>query len=210
VQAQGPLRVGVRRARADDKDAVLAFASTTWDGWDYIPEAWDEWLAATDGTLLVAETMTPDRDAEGGVVERGRVVALARVTMLAPAEAWLEGIRVDAALRGRDIGTNLQVAELAWAAAQGATVVRYTTGRDNEGSHRLGARHDFVRLADRRAYGPNQPSESPSGRPIRRPFGCSSPTRQRRSATGGPDWRTTRSSAPATASTNAAAWPSRS
>ena len=160
MQAQGPLRVGVRRARAADREAVLAFASATWDGWDYIPEAWDEWLAATDGALLVAETMTPDRDAEGGVVERGRVVALARVTMLAPAEAWLEGIRVDATLRGRDIGTNLQVAELAWAAAQGATVVRYTTGRDNEGSHRLGARHDFVRLADRRAYGPNQPSEA--------------------------------------------------
>jgi GNAT superfamily N-acetyltransferase len=163
--ARGPLQVGVRRARPIDKPSVLAFASATWDGWDYIPEAWDDWLAAPDGALLVAQTVAPDVDAQGLAVEPGRVVALARVTMLAPGEAWIEGIRVDPALRGRDVATNLQVAELAWAAAQGAAVVRYTTGRDNEGSHRLGARHGFRRLADRRTYGvaeEDEPSERPT------------------------------------------------
>ena len=153
--------MGVRRALASDKPAVLAFASATWDGWDYIPEAWDDWLAALDGALLVAETVAADVDAEGRAVEPGRVVGLARVTLLAPGEAWIEGIRVDPALRGRDVATNLQVAELAWAAAQGATVVRYTTGRDNEGSHRLGARHGFRRLADRRTYGLAEADEPP-------------------------------------------------
>jgi hypothetical protein len=136
---------------------VLAFASATWDGWDYIPEAWDAWLAATDGLLLVAETTAPDVDAEGRPVAAGRIVALARVTLLAAGEAWIEGIRVDRAVRGRDVATNLQVAELAWAVAHEAEVVRYATGAENEGSHRLGARHGFRRLPDRRAYGVNEP-----------------------------------------------------
>ena len=32
------LPIAVRRAQASDKEAVLSFATRTWDGWDYIPE----------------------------------------------------------------------------------------------------------------------------------------------------------------------------
>jgi hypothetical protein len=144
-----PLPIRVRRARADDREPVLTFASATWDGWDYIPEAWPDWIAARDGVLLVATPLDSDRP-----------FAVARVAMLAGGQAWLEGIRVDPALRGHSIATNLQVAELRWAEAQGAHVVRYVTGQDNEGSHRLGARHDFERLADWRSYGPRDETES--------------------------------------------------
>jgi GNAT superfamily N-acetyltransferase len=144
-----PLRIRVRRARPDDREAVLGFASATWEGWDYIPQAWPDWISAADGVLLVATPLDSDRP-----------LAVARVAMLADGQGWLEGIRVDPALRGRSIATNLQVAELRWAAAQGARVVRYVTGEDNEGSHRLGARHGFVRLADWRSYGPRDETEA--------------------------------------------------
>jgi hypothetical protein len=42
-----------------------------------------------------------------------------------------------------DVATDLQVAELAWAAANGTRIVRYATSARNEGSHRLGARGGF-------------------------------------------------------------------
>ena len=35
----------VRVARASDEAAVLSFATDTWDGWDYIHEVWDDWVA---------------------------------------------------------------------------------------------------------------------------------------------------------------------
>jgi GNAT superfamily N-acetyltransferase len=151
------LPIGVRRARPEDRDAVLGFASTTWDGWDYIPDAWPQWIAADDGVLLVA---VPGRDGlrsrDGELLPADVPIAVTRVALLAAHEAWLEGIRVDPRVRGRSVATTLQVAELRWAAAQGATVIRYVTGERNEGSMRLGARHGFITLADRRSFGPTE------------------------------------------------------
>jgi GNAT superfamily N-acetyltransferase len=137
----------VRRATPADRDAVLGFASRTWDGWDYIPNAWEAWLAADDGVLLVGcageGSRGSPRDAEGAPLEVGRPIAVARVALVSPTEAWLEGIRVDPRVRGLGVATDFQAAELRWAAASGAHVVRYATGQRNEASHRLGARHGF-------------------------------------------------------------------
>ena len=43
----------VRLARDDDRDAVMAFATNTWNDWDYVPRAWPRWLEAKDGVMLV-------------------------------------------------------------------------------------------------------------------------------------------------------------
>lgn len=131
----------VRRARATDEAAVLAFASETWDGWDYIPHAWPVWLDATDGVMLVG--CRPEDD---------RPVAVTRIAMVSPTDAWLEGIRVDPQVRGTEVAADLQVAELHWAAAQNASVIRYATSARNEGSHRLGARHGIELLFAYRNY----------------------------------------------------------
>lgn len=136
---------------------MLGFASRTWDGWDYVPHAWPFWLTADDGVLLVASAGPatdgrPAADRDGQPLAVDRPLAIARVALTGPAEAWLEGIRVDPRVRGMDVATDLQVAELAWASAQRATVVRYATGETNEGSHRLGARHGFRLLATFRTY----------------------------------------------------------
>jgi RimJ/RimL family protein N-acetyltransferase len=146
----------VRRARAEDRAQVLGFASRTWDGWDYIPHAFDAWLDAPDGVMLagavgVAADGSRPFDHEGRPLETGDVIAVARVARLSDDEAWLEGIRVDPRVRGMDVATDLQVAELRWAAPL-ATVVRYATGERNEASHRLGARHGFSLLATFRSY----------------------------------------------------------
>lgn len=162
-----PWPIRVRRAQPADRDAVLSFASRTWDGWDYIPDVWPRWIEAPDGVLLVAlpgrslDGAAP-RDARGAELPLERPIAVTRVALLDAGEAWLEGIRVDPRVRGLSVATDLQVAELRWAAAQGATVVRYLTGEQNEGSLRLGARHGFEVLGSWRTYGRDDADE-PSG-----------------------------------------------
>lgn len=148
--ARRPWPLVVRVARADDRDAVLGFATNTWDGWDYMPHAFDRWLDAPDGVMLVgvvgaAATGATDglRDADGNRLVPGTVIAVVRVAFPAPREAWLEGIRVDPRVRGMNVATDLQVAELLCAEASGTRVVRYATSARNEGSHRLGARGEF-------------------------------------------------------------------
>jgi hypothetical protein len=146
----------VRRARAEDREQVLGFASRTWDGWDYIPHAFEAWLDASDGIMLVGAVGVVAAgarplDHEGRPLEAGDVIAVARVARLSDDEAWLEGIRVDPRVREMDVATDLQVAELHWAAPLGS-VVRYATGDRNKASHRLGARHGFELLASFRSY----------------------------------------------------------
>ena len=70
----------------------------------------------------------------------------------------MEGLRVDPAVRGRGVATAFQLAELTWAQAQGAAVVRYATGETNEASLRLGARHGFDLAGRWRALRPEEPA----------------------------------------------------
>jgi GNAT superfamily N-acetyltransferase len=136
----------VRRARANDREAIVEFASRTFDGWDYLPHAFDAWLNARDGVLLVATAGRPADGskasaANGDALEHGQVIAVARVALMSPAEAWLEGIRVDPRVRGLSVATNLQAAELQWAAAQRVRVaVSYKHIRAHETSAHLGCR----------------------------------------------------------------------
>ena len=63
-----------------DKPAVLAIASRTWEGGDYLPFVFDDWIADTDGEFVA-------------VLLEGRVVGSGKLTFLTPHDAWLEGLR---------------------------------------------------------------------------------------------------------------------
>lgn len=155
VERQPDLAISVRRARPGDTHAVLDFARATWDGWDYIPTVWGSWLQAADGVLLVATpNVRRELDLFGRPLHPDRPIGIARVAMLSPDEAWLEGLRVDPGVRNRGVARLLHGACLVWARAQGATSVRYATGAGNEGSHRLGAHHGFRLLRPWRSYQP--------------------------------------------------------
>jgi GNAT superfamily N-acetyltransferase len=112
----------VRRARADDHEAVAAFTRDTWadrESTDYLPDVFPEWVE-TDGprqrTLVadVAGADDPDR-AVAGVVQG---------VLLSDHEAWGQGIRVNPAYRGAGVATRLTHAVFDWARERGATVVR--------------------------------------------------------------------------------------
>lgn len=152
---------------------MLAFASNTWNGWDYIPEVWDAWVVPGDGVVLVA-TVEPSlhrdepRDADGAPLAVGQPIAMTRLVMLSEDEAWLEGIRVDPRVRGMGVATDLQVAELRWIAAHGARVVRYMTAATNVGSQRLGAHHGLLEIGRWRTYG--RPGAGHAETPARSPI----------------------------------------
>ncbi|WP_372909824.1 N-acetyltransferase family protein [Salinigranum sp.] len=108
--------VTVRQARASDAAAVESFTRDTWadrEVGDYIPRVFDEWVR-TDGPdqrTFVAET-------------DGRVVGLIQAVLLSVDEAWTQGLRVDADVRGAEVGSTLSRAAQTWAREQGATVAR--------------------------------------------------------------------------------------
>ncbi|HLY30181.1 MAG TPA: GNAT family N-acetyltransferase, partial [Ktedonobacterales bacterium] len=136
----------VRRARSEDRDAVLAFCARTWgDDGDYIPYVWDDWLAdmngesARHGVLLVA---TLDE----------RPVGITHIRLLSEDEAWLEGVRVDPTERRAGVGRAMIAQALKAAQARGATVARFFTDETNIASQRLFEGFGFTRVAQMIRY----------------------------------------------------------
>lgn len=105
-----------------DRPRVLEIVRTIWSGDDYVPEVFDRWVR--EGEFYGAEVGE-------------RLVAVGKLTMLSPTEAWLEGLRVAPRWRRRGIGRALVAFRVARAGERGAAVVRLSTGNDNAPMHRL-------------------------------------------------------------------------
>jgi GNAT superfamily N-acetyltransferase len=124
----------IRAARARDKDVVLAFCEHTFHWGDYLPLVWDEWLTDERGQLLVA---TLD-DVPVGV---------ARVVLLTPAEAWLEGLRVHPEYRRHGLAAQFLSHCLDVARKRGAQVARLATSSTNPAVHKTTERAGMHRVA---------------------------------------------------------------
>jgi GNAT superfamily N-acetyltransferase len=122
-----------------DRPAVETVCAQIWEGEDYVPEAWDEWLADLHGRLVVAEL-------------EGQVVGFAKLSRLAADEWWLEGLRVDPAHRRQGIAGRLQAHLVEEARQIGRGGLRFGTHSLNEPIHRIAARDGFRRIATYRLY----------------------------------------------------------
>jgi ribosomal protein S18 acetylase RimI-like enzyme len=143
--------VTVRPARADDREAVLAFTARTWgeDG-DYIDAVWERWLGDESGVLLLAE-------------RAGVPLAMAHLRMLSEDEAWIEGVRVDPQVRRQGVGRVLISRTLVAARERGAAVARLFTDADNLAAQALFTRFGFVRVAELVRYAAEPLEASASG-----------------------------------------------
>ena len=126
-------QIEIRAAHAEDRDAVLAFCSGTWEWGDYIDHVWDDWLADQQGALLIA---TADETPAG----------LLHLRMLSGEEAWLEGMRVDPTVRQQGIARRLNDAALLEAMRKGAIVARLTTESTNTPAIALVEKNYFQRV----------------------------------------------------------------
>jgi GNAT superfamily N-acetyltransferase len=114
----------IRRARQEDREAVLAFCSQTWEWGDYIAYVWDEWLHDPQSALFVAAM-------------DGQPVGIANLRMLNATEAWLEGMRVDPAFRQHGIANALYEAQITEALRRNALTARLITESTNSAAIRL-------------------------------------------------------------------------
>lgn len=106
-------KVTIRHAELGDADDIAGFTQDTWEGGDYIPRVFDEWVESDDENqqTFVAET-------------GNEVVGLVQFTLVSEYEAWSQGLRVAPDARGKGIGHALNRAGFEWARRRTATVAR--------------------------------------------------------------------------------------
>ena len=114
----------IRRALASDLDPVLELTRDVWEGTDYVPYVWTNWLADARGYLHVAMLDT-------------HLVGMQHIDLQPDGTAWLEGIRVSTTVRERGIGRALLDHGVAWARNLGSPAVRLASYSGNEASNRL-------------------------------------------------------------------------
>ncbi len=123
----------IRPIVAADKPAILDIASRTWDGGDYLPWVFDDWLADTDGEFVAA-------------LLDGRVAGCGKLTFLTPRDAWLEGLRKHPDVTHGGLAEAVTRYFLRRLAGRpGLDTVRFSTYVANERSIAVNERLGFVR-----------------------------------------------------------------
>jgi hypothetical protein len=72
----------IRRMQPIDKPVILEIASRIWEGGDYLPGVFDEWVRDSTGEFVA-------------VLLDGKVVGCGKLTFLTGTDVWLEGLRKD-------------------------------------------------------------------------------------------------------------------
>ncbi len=168
--------VELRPATHDDYDAVAAFTRSTWDGDDYIPDVYHDWIEGEHRHTLVADPEGSDEELAG----------IAQAVILSEREAWTQGMRVDPAYRGAEIGTTLTHALFDWASDRGATIARNMVYSWNRAGLGLSRAAGFEPATEFRWLHP-EPDPDPSGGGSVR--GTGDPTATADPAAAWTDWR---------------------
>ncbi|MFQ5966199.1 MAG: GNAT family N-acetyltransferase [Acidimicrobiia bacterium] len=112
-----------RTARPEDHASIAAFTQDTFDWGDYVSDRFTDWLADPATEVFVAS-------------DEGAVVALVRVELLSPEEAFLASARVAPSYRGQGLAGTLNDMSMDWAREQGAVVGRLAVEDWNEPARR--------------------------------------------------------------------------
>jgi GNAT superfamily N-acetyltransferase len=129
-----------RQARDADTADMLELTRTIWEGHDYIPQVWAEWLADPEGQLAVAEW-------------QGRVVGLGKLTRLSQDDWWLEGLRTHPELEGRGIAARLHEHLLGLWLDTGSGTLRLATASFRLPVQHLCERTGFDKVGEFTEYG---------------------------------------------------------
>jgi len=119
-----------RPALPQDTQDVMELTSKIWEGEDYVPYVWDEWLADYAGFLAVCEY-------------GGKVIGLGKLTLLTGDQWWLEGLRVHPGYEGRGIASHLNDYILNFWDEKGNGIVRLATASKREKVKHLSEKRGF-------------------------------------------------------------------
>lgn len=132
-------RLVCRPALPKDTADVMQLASLIWDGDDYVPGAWSDWLEDDEGVLVVAEY-------------GGRVIGLGKLTHLGSDDWWLEGLRVHPDYEGRGVASSIHDYQQAYWAKYGFGIVRLATSSKREAVKHLCQRSGFRQVVQLASY----------------------------------------------------------
>ncbi|MFL7892093.1 MAG: GNAT family N-acetyltransferase [Anaerolineales bacterium] len=128
-------KVVCRPALLLDTPGMLALCSQIWEGDDYIPDAWDEWLLDSDGVLAIAELV-------------GRVVGIGKLTKLSENNWWLEGLRVHPEFEGKGIASHIHKYLLDIWEKSASGKIRFATVNSREAVKHLAEVNGFQRVGE--------------------------------------------------------------
>lgn len=121
--------IRIRAARPSDKRAIRRICGQIWDD-DYLPGVFDAWVRDRRGRLWVA-------------LIDGRVVGVAKLSLVGDREAWLHALRVDPEYQRHGVAGALLAHRIARARRLGARVARLDTADGNVPVRKLMRRMDF-------------------------------------------------------------------
>lgn len=137
------MNIRVRPAKPTDKGQLMSFIKDVWEGHDYIPRVWDEWLSGESGRMFIVEA-------------DGVPVGMSRVRFLEDGSAWLEGARIHPEFRGRGLASMLGRNSMRIAMDRGVKVFRLTSWSRNKAAHRSISRINFKESSRISAYEPEK------------------------------------------------------
>ena len=124
----------IRRMTPADRPAMIDISSRIWEGRDYLPIVFDDWVADSKGAFLA-------------VTLDGRLVGCAKLTFLTPTDVWFEGLRKDPRVKEPGLGQTVARHVLSdLAARRDLTSIRFSTGVRNLASITLNERVGFRRI----------------------------------------------------------------
>ena len=135
IRFNEPEFVVCRPALPKDTEQVMELCSHIWDGGDYIPQVWHEWLADPQGLLGVAEL-------------RGQVVGVFKLTKFQDQEWYLEGLRVHPDVQGKGIAGHIHEYVVETWRKMGSGTVRLVTHSENVKVHHMCEQSGFQRIAE--------------------------------------------------------------
>ncbi len=127
------LDVVIRPVRPADRERVIELTRDIWEGHDYLPRVFDDWVSAAGATFQAVEL-------------EGVVVGLQRLRPYASRLVWYEGLRVASTHRRQGLARAMLVSALAEAREQGFREMRLATG--NPTAVTLFESAGFERLVD--------------------------------------------------------------
>ncbi len=106
--------------RPSDRDRVMEICNDVWDGHDYMPHVFDDWVADAGPAFQAAEL-------------DGVVVGLQRLRPYAQGLTWYEGLRVASTHRRQGLARAMVSSAISEAREQGFREVRLATGGNSSG-----------------------------------------------------------------------------
>ncbi len=124
-----------RPALPQDTRDILDLTSHIWEGHDYIPLVWNDWLKDEQGLLAVA-------------LFGKRVVGMGKLTKLDEEDWWLEGLRVHPDYEGRGFASHIHDYLLQIWHEIGNGVIRLTTSSQRLAVHHICQERGFQKVAE--------------------------------------------------------------